>query len=37
MISPSEESWGAGDRSFTCLLFDLDDPELTESLAGAAR
>ena len=37
MISPSEESWGSGDRSFICLLYDPNDPELTESLAGAAR
>lgn len=37
MISPSEGSWATGDRSFTCLLFDIDDPALTESLAGAAR
>ena len=37
MISPSEESWGSGDRSFICLLYDPSDPALTESLAGAAR
>ena len=37
MISPSEESWGSGDRSFICLLYDPNDPSLTESLAGAAR
>lgn len=37
MISPSEDSWGSGDRSFICLLFDPDDPALTESLAGAGR
>ena len=37
MISPSEESWSSGDRSFICVLFEQDDPELTESLAGANR
>ena len=37
MISPSEESWGSGDRSFICLLLDPDDSTLTNSLAGAAR
>ena len=37
MISPSEESWGEGDRAFTCLLFDPNDAQLTESLAGANR
>lgn len=37
MISPSEDSWSGGDRSFICLLFDPDDAELTESLADAGR
>ena len=37
MISPSEDSWSSGDRSFICILFDEDDPELTESQAGANR
>ena len=37
MISPSEESWGSGDRSFICLLADPEDDALTESLAGAGR
>ncbi len=37
MISPSSESWESGDRSFICVLFDPDDPALTESLAGASR
>ena len=37
MISPSEESWGDGDRSFICLLYDPNDAELTESLEGANR
>ncbi|MDQ3689620.1 MAG: septum formation family protein [Chloroflexota bacterium] len=37
MISPSEESWGSGDRSFICLLVDPEDDALTESLAGAGR
>ena len=37
MISPSEDSWGSGDRSFICVLVDPDDPDLTESLAGASR
>jgi hypothetical protein len=37
MISPSEEAWGSGDRSFVCLLYDPNDATLTESLAGAGR
>ncbi|MGI8657590.1 MAG: septum formation family protein [Candidatus Limnocylindria bacterium] len=37
MISPTEGSWGSGDRSFTCVLYDPNDAELTESLAGAGR
>ena len=37
MISPSEDSWEDGDRSFICVLYDEDDPELTESLRGANR
>ena len=37
LISPSEGSWSEGDRTFTCVLYDPDDAELTESLRGAAR
>ena len=37
MISPSEDSWGSGDRSFICLLFDPTGATLTESLAGSER
>ena len=37
MISPSEESWGAGDREFICVLYDPDDTQLIESLRGANR
>lgn len=37
MISPSDESWSAGDRSFICILYDLQDATLTESLAGSGR
>lgn len=37
MISPSEESWGAGDREFICVLYDPDNAQLTESLRGAGR
>jgi hypothetical protein len=37
MITPSEESWNAGDRGYICLLYDPDDAELTESLEGANR
>jgi hypothetical protein len=37
MISPSEGSWADGDRTFTCVLYDPEDAELTESLRGAAR
>lgn len=37
MISPSEDSWGSGDRSFICILYDLESDALTESLAGSGR
>ena len=37
MITPSEESWGNGDRSFICILYDPEDPELTASMRGANR
>lgn len=37
MISPSEESWAAGDRSFICVLYDDANDALTEPLAGSAR
>jgi hypothetical protein len=37
MISPSEDSWGTGDREFICVLYDPDDTQLTESLRGANR
>lgn len=37
MITPSDESWNDGDRAFTCLLFDPEQPQLTESLRGAGR
>ena len=37
MISPSEDSWGSGDRSYICILYDPADAALTESLAGAGR
>jgi Septum formation len=37
MITPSEESWSAGDREVICLLYDPEEAQLTESLRGAAR
>jgi len=37
MISPSDESWSDGDREFTCVLYDPDNTQLTESLRGASR
>ena len=37
MISPSEDSWGGGDREFICVLYDPEDTQLTESLRGANR
>jgi Septum formation len=37
MITPSEESWADGDRTYICVLYDPDDPELTQSMRGAAR
>jgi hypothetical protein len=37
MITPSEGSFGDGDRSYVCFLFDPEEPALTESMRGAAR
>ena len=37
MITPSEETWDDGDRSFICILYDPNDPALTASMEGAAR
>ena len=37
MITPSEESWSDGDRAYICVLYDPEDTQLTESLAGANR
>jgi hypothetical protein len=37
MITPSEETWADGDRSFICILYDPNDPTLTASMEGAAR
>ncbi len=37
MITPSEESWNDGDRSFVCILYDPENPELTSSMQGANR
>ena len=37
MITPSEETWADGDRSFICILYDPNDPALTASMEGAAR
>lgn len=37
MITPSDESWSDGDRTFMCVLYDPADSELTESMRGAAR
>lgn len=35
--SPTEESWGRGDRTIFCMVADPDDARLTESLKGVAR
>jgi hypothetical protein len=37
MITPSEESWADGDRSFICFLYDPNDSTLTASMEGAGR
>lgn len=37
MITPSEASFGDGDREYVCYLFDLADDALTSSQRGAAR
>jgi hypothetical protein len=43
MITPSEDSWADGDRSFVCVLYEPDPNDaaqnavLTESLEGANR
>jgi hypothetical protein len=37
MITPSEESWGDGDRSVVCILYEDGNPELTASLRNANR
>lgn len=37
MITPSEESWSDGDRTFTCMLYDPEDSQLTTSMEGANR
>ena len=37
MITPSEESWGAGDREFICVLYDPNDAALTGSMENANR
>lgn len=37
MITPSDESWSDGDRTFTCILYDPEAPELTTSMEGANR
>jgi hypothetical protein len=37
MITPSEESWADGDRTFICYLYDPDDEALTASMRDAAR
>ena len=36
-ITPTEDGWNDGDHSVQCAMQDPADPELTESLEGAAR
>lgn len=36
-FTPVEDGWNDGDRVFQCALVDPMNPELTESLEGAAR
>jgi hypothetical protein len=37
MITPSAESFEDGDREYICVLFDLEDAELTTSMEGSNR
>ena len=37
MITPSEDSWADGDRTFMCVLYDPENDQLTESMRGAER
>jgi hypothetical protein len=37
MISPTEDGWADGDHEFICVLYELDNPQVTESLRGANR
>jgi hypothetical protein len=37
MITPTEAAWDEGARWVICLLYDPDNPQLTESLRGAGR
>lgn len=37
MITPSESSFDDGDREYMCILFDLEDTELTSTMEGASR
>ena len=37
MITPSQESWDDGDRTYICVLYDPEDAALTESMEGAGR
>jgi hypothetical protein len=37
MITPSQESWNDGDRTFVCVLYDPENAQLTSSMRGAGR
>ena len=37
MITPSQQSWDQGDRTYTCVLYDPENDALTESMEGAGR
>jgi hypothetical protein len=36
-FTPTEDLWNSGDHSVQCVVYDQDDPKLTESLRNAAR
>jgi hypothetical protein len=37
MITPSEETWGSGDREFICYLHEEDESDITGSMRGSNR
>ncbi|MFB2556712.1 septum formation family protein [Herbiconiux liangxiaofengii] len=35
--TPTQESWGSGDRQVVCIVYNADESKLTGSVKGAAR